>query len=1106
MYHLQQAPHQLSAANSFAPSQSWSPPIQQLQFVSSPLSQQAVQQSPPMPTRGAAAPAGQVVRPPVYSPRQPARQASTSPRPAYSWRSRALEPVGIAPNLFRASTPSGASTPDVGGRTALQSRASRSQSHKPSSASAAQRRTYRSVTRARSPDLQTRERNRQKEETARQAAADEKQGPPARAVSESSSRYEAFCRAPLGYYSWAPPRDSHHQQQAAPRHQHQQQQQQQQLSASHPAESFRAQQKSQVVDSPLLSHRGTRRVAAAGGSASGPLPTERAKSDVTAPRHLHPAPPPPSSWSTGAGDRGRGEAGMLSEFDTNSPQNWRRPASGGNEKKCISPMLGIEEKENNPAMLQQNSNTGSGGISGGALAAGVPTHCTQWQSPGLSSNGSSASLKYTEGGSPSGSSGLSFSMSPILQAPAQAAAVASSASSSRESPMQDQTTGLTSRPLSPLLCDGGSSAQESAAQQGEDTSSPAVAATTPSRSKSLDVPRSMGGAGSEDEDEDEERPTQDLSGMPGRSQQQASEAAEPVTPRGRSGCSSSSGEAHAAFSKGCRPSASKVAETRLFWEKKCSTSGKAPKLSTGSSCVSRGRSHSGMGASLQRSLSEFTEHIGRENAKARARMRQFKELLREKAGRELGSPAGGHSSGSEPSSPSQDMECSPNTQTAKTLFKEMRETIKITQKTQASMDFVMRLGLDGVLSNECSRCKASAAVASPVNDLSSALGSPKLSANVREDLASGGKASPPGQAAVALSPTPKDDDEASEELSHVPPLIQSASRSKHRSSLRSSTASSADLKADGKAVWEQDTTVGHSEGHSEIDSSRQSHSTGAPEDFSEALRDQQSKESPRPQFKESPRVSPPSWMSMDLRTTSSSSSNGRAQQQGTVAAASGCLEEEDELPGGLAGPEMQMCAAEEEENSLDSSVQTTSAEQVKGDESFEEEAECPQACQEGMPRNETLLHSIEQSELNRPVVLHVPEGMDSTRQVTFLFEEQLMRVTIPDSYEAGQQVTIYVPTGKRPPLEKNPIQAWHRGHHNWQDRHQVMEPLRHCCRVSSDISLDHPEYKTRYQLYGMLRGKSMSPLLPEMPEGNEDEQDSGLDLEGLEADGMQEVQ
>jgi len=572
-----------------------------------------------------------------------------------------------------------------------------------------------------------------------------------------------------------------------------------------------------------------------------------------------------------------------------------------------------------------------------------------------------------------------------------------------------------------------------------------------------------------------------------------------LTPRGRSGCSSSSGEAQAAFGKGCRPSASKVAEARLFWEKKCSTTGKAPKLSTGSSCVSRGRSHSGMGASLQRSLSEFTEHTGRENAKARARIHRFKELLREKTGREdLGSPSGGHSSGSEPSSPSQDtMEHSPNTQTAKSLFKEMRETIRINMKTQASMDFILRLGLDGGLSNECSRCKAAAAIAAPVNELSSAPGSPKLLANVREDLASGGKVSPPGQAAVALSSTPKDDDEASEELSHVPPLIQSASRSKHRSSLRSSTASSADLKADGKAIWEQDTTSGHSEGISEIDSSRQSHSTGAPEDYSEPPREPQAKESPGTHFrewKESPRVSPPSWMNVDLRSTPGGSSAQRQADQVGVAA----TEEEDQL---LSGPEMEMRAADEE-SSLNSSVQTTSAEQAKGDESFEEEADCPQACQEGMPRNETLLYSLEQSELQRPVMLHVPEGMDSTRQVTFLFEEQMMQVTIPDGYKPGQQVTIYVPTGKRPPLEKNPIQAWHRGHHNWQDRHCVMEPLRHCCRVSSDISLDHPEYKTRYQLYGMLRGKSMTPLLPDMPEGNEDEQDSGLDLKGLEVAGQ----
>ncbi|CAE8696794.1 unnamed protein product [Polarella glacialis] len=146
----------------------------------------------------------------------------------------------------------------------------------------------------------------------------------------------------------------------------------------------------------------------------------------------------------------------------------------------------------------------------------------------------------------------------------------------------------------------------------------------------------------------------------------------------------------------------------------------------------------------------------------------------------------------------------------------------------------------------------------------------------------------------------------------------------------------------------------------------------------------------------------------------------------------------------------------------------------------------PQAGQEGMPRSETLLHMIEQNVLNRTIVITVPEGMDHTRVVNFNFEAQLMKVTIPDGYVAGQQVQITVPTGKRPPLERNVVQAWHRGHQHFPDRHCVMEPLKHCCRVVSQISLDHPEFKQRYALYGMLQGKSMHPLLPDMPEENEE--------------------
>jgi len=147
--------------------------------------------------------------------------------------------------------------------------------------------------------------------------------------------------------------------------------------------------------------------------------------------------------------------------------------------------------------------------------------------------------------------------------------------------------------------------------------------------------------------------------------------------------------------------------------------------------------------------------------------------------------------------------------------------------------------------------------------------------------------------------------------------------------------------------------------------------------------------------------------------------------------------------------------------------------------------------QEGMPRHETILYHLEQQELHRQVTLIVPEGMDDTRRVNFVYEEQEMTVTIPQGYNVGQQVTVQVPTKKRPPLERNATQAWHRGRQHLPDRHLVMENLRHCCRVTTSISLDHPEYKSRYQLYGMLQGKSMTPMLPEMPEADEDQDSPG---------------
>lgn len=240
---------------------------------------------------------------------------------------------------------------------------------------------------------------------------------------------------------------------------------------------------------------------------------------------------------------------------------------------------------------------------------------------------------------------------------------------------------------------------------------------------------------------------------------------------------------------------------------------------------------------------------------------------------------------------------------------------------------------------------------------------------------------------------------------------------------------SAGLKAP-KLKADDDTTA-----QSEIDSSRQSRSTRSSQEV-----------------QDSPRYSVPNWMRPEL-----------SQPQA------------DREPEGGEG--------ETEEN--DVATNTTSGSPCSSS-SSPQRPTVPLPTQEGMPRHETFLYHLEQQELHRQVTLIVPEGMDETRRVNFIFEDQEMTVAIPQGYNVGQQVTVQVPTRKRPPLEKNAQQAMHRGRQHLPDRHLVMENLRHCCRVTTSISLDHPEYKSRYQLYGMLQGKSMTPMLPETPEAEEE--------------------
>jgi len=185
----------------------------------------------------------------------------------------------------------------------------------------------------------------------------------------------------------------------------------------------------------------------------------------------------------------------------------------------------------------------------------------------------------------------------------------------------------------------------------------------------------------------------------------------------------------------------------------------------------------------------------------------------------------------------------------------------------------------------------------------------------------------------------------------------------------------------------------------------------------------------------------------------------------------------------------QISATDEDTSAADSSAIETSMTNMS-------EADCsldmtgvPRAGEEGMPRQDTYLHFFESQELQRQVMVVVPEGMAENRLVCFMYENKKHDVVIPEGFEIGQEVPIIVP--RRPPLERNQVQAWCRGHHSFPDRASIVEPLRHCSRVVGGCTLEDPEFKHRHYLYGLLRGTSMHPLLPHMPE----------EVEGIDEDG-----
>lgn len=528
----------------------------------------------------------------------------------------------------------------------------------------------------------------------------------------------------------------------------------------------------------------------------------------------------------------------------------------------------------------------------------------------------------------------------------------------------------------------------------------------------------------------EASPTRSRSAEPVRS----SEAdAAPVTPRGRAGSASAAAPASRGVQTGTGRNSQVAERVNLF--ESLSRKGKFSTASSSSAQLFSSQDRAPKSTEAQLSLlSQMRQEQEKEKEKADAQLKMVMEKFRQVKGRESPGSPESPASASEPGSPGGpgEEEGSPRSRVMCSLVKDLADDMKSRRKMADQMmkAFFRVMDMKGVFSNE-HRWRDPAQSESEVITPSSA-SAPVLG------LAEAVEAEAAKEASQELS---------EEEVSELAPL---------RSAARLSCKSSASCKTESKvSLSEVDTTVGHSE----MDSSRHSHSTGLPDD-AEPAREAQAKES---------RYSTPSWMRADLKTQRD--------------------EDDDTLPASPCSRGPETAAARDEENSLDASVDT-SVVSVECDESGVP-SDSPQAGQEGMPYVQTYLYALEQAELHRSMTLIVPEGMDQTRLVVFNYEGEQMRVTIPEGYDVGQQVQISVPTGKRPPLEPSALTAWHRGHHNYPNRHTVVEPLRHCCRISQAEGtnlLQHPEYMQRYNLYALMQGKSMTPLLPDMPEGDEDQE------------------
>lgn len=151
--------------------------------------------------------------------------------------------------------------------------------------------------------------------------------------------------------------------------------------------------------------------------------------------------------------------------------------------------------------------------------------------------------------------------------------------------------------------------------------------------------------------------------------------------------------------------------------------------------------------------------------------------------------------------------------------------------------------------------------------------------------------------------------------------------------------------------------------------------------------------------------------------------------------------------------------------------------------------DCPKAFEDGMNRRSTLLHMIEQGELSKNVHIKVPEGITSSREVTFKYDGNVHNIVIPENFQVDD--TVIVRVTRNPPLEKNQQLAWLRGHipeNNFpqqMDRISILEHLKHGGRARPECTLADPEFQQRMFLYRQLRGSSMRPLVPTVDEDSE---------------------